>query len=245
MSKVIKSGPGHLFDSRPLLLSPDSFEEEIEAKLDPDNIISRAKQQCELIVRTAESEARALMDSAYADGYDAGIKAADRSFDELFGELQAAIEQESQERAELVDSIEEHALTLCVDIAEKIIRHEIKTTPQVVARTLKMCLRRLKVRDEATVRVNPAEVAHLRATRDELLSAAEHLRELNIVDDRRISAGGCVVESPSGEFDARIETQMEQIRRKLMDAFNNEFSQTNTEPAQIPGDDKADGHLPD
>ena len=244
MNKVIKSSPVNRFYESPIIISPDSIAQEV-SEPGPDDIISKTRQQCEIIVNTAHAEVRSLAEKAYAEGYEAGLSIAVQKADSLLEALQQAIDEETAEREALVRSIEQQALMLCVDTAEKVIRHEIRTDKQIVTRVLKMCLRRVKDRNEVTVRVNPAEVEGMRAMRDELLSSAENLRELNIVDDRRISAGGCIVESPSGDFDARIETQIDQIRRKLMDAFSNEFSQSSPEPVEIPADDQTDGHLPD
>lgn len=234
MSRVIKSTPSYGSSLlEPLILRPDALLNEI-GEVDAQDVVTLAKQQVEIIIRTAQAEARALLDTAYTDGYDAGVRAAAAAGDGLLKTLEQAIADESEERANLVRSIEEQALMLCVDTAEKVIRHEVRTDMGIVARVLKLCLRRVRDRDEVTVRVSPKEVDAIRAMRDELLGSAEGLRGVNIVDDRRVSAGGCIVESPSGDFDARIETQIEQIRKKLMDAFHNEFSKSDPEPIQIP-----------
>ncbi len=246
MNKVIKSTPALWFDSQPFLLIHDGQESRSdEEKIDATDVVTVAKQKCEIIIRTAHSEAQSVHDAAYSDGFEAGAKDAAQKAENLIEQLLQAIENQNVERSNLVHEIEEQALMLCVDVAEKIIRHEVRTDPRIIARVLKMCLRRLKHRGEVNVRANPSEVEHLRAMRDELLSTAESLRELNVIEDRRITAGGCVVESPSGDFDARLETQIEQIRRKLMDAFNNEFGEPDTGSVEIQRDDQADGHVPD
>jgi len=208
----------------PLVLNPSEVLDELgKAESDVQDVVIRAKQQVEIIIRTAQSEAKALLDQAYADGYRAGVEEAARRSQELLDRLDTAIADEAAERAALVETVEEQLLMLCVEVAEKIIRHEIKTDPRVVARALKSCLRRVRDRDEVTARVNPQEVAFIRTMRDELLASAEGIRGINVVDDRRVSAGGCVVESISGDFDARIETQIDQIRRKLMETFASRF----------------------
>ncbi len=246
MNKIIKSTPALWFDSQPFLLTHDARTlHGGEEKVDPDDVVTAAKQKCEIIIRTAHSEAQAVRDAAYADGFETGARDAAQKAESLIEKLRQTIEDQNIERENLIRSIEEEALMLCVDVAEKIIRHEVRTDPEIVSRVLKMCLRRLKHRGEVTVRANPSEVERLRAIRDELLNSAESLRELNIVEDRRVAAGGCVVESPSGDFDARIETQIEQIRRKLMDAFNNEFGEPDTGSVEIQRDDQADGYVSD
>lgn len=246
MNRVLKStyvgGPR---SSAPLVLDPNEVLNELgKAESDVQDVVVRAKQHVEIIVRTAQSEAKALLDQAYADGYRAGIEEAGRRSKELLDQLGQAIADEAAEREALVKAIEEQVLMLCVDAAEKVIRHEIRTDPLIVARAVKSCLTRVRDRNELTVRVSPQEVAHIRAMRDELLASAEGIRGVNVVDDRRVSAGGCIVESISGDFDATIETQIDQLRRKLMDTFEHEFSKSASGPEQIPRGDQQDGHGP-
>ena len=196
------------------------------AESDIQDVVVRAKQQVEMVLNTTRAEARALLDQAYKDGYSAGLQAAARSADEMLQRIEQDIAALELERETLIRSVEEQVLMLSVQAAEKIIKHEVKTDPQVVARTIRLCLRRVRDRDEVTVRVSPSEVAAVRAMRDELVGSAEGICGLNIVDDRRVSAGGCVAEVSSGDLDARIETQIEQLRRKLMDTFASEHSKS-------------------
>jgi flagellar assembly protein FliH len=129
-------------------------------------------------------------------------------------------------------------LKLCVESVEKIVRHEIRTDPKVVLRVIKACLRRVTESDEVRVRVNPSELAAVRAQRDELLQIAEGVRAINIMDDRRVSPGGCTVETATGDFDATVETQMEKIERKLVETFKNECSETGIESGEISQGDR-------
>jgi flagellar assembly protein FliH len=226
-----------------LVLDPNELLTQLgKANAALQDVVARAKQQVEIIIRTAQADAKALLDQAYADGYKAGVEQATRRADGLFERLEDAIAQERAEREELVKTVEEQVLMLCVAAAEKKLRHEIRTDPEIVARLIRLCLRRVRDRDEVTVRVSPQEVEHIKAMREELLSTVEGIRGFNVVDDRRVSAGGCIVESPSGDLDARIEIQIDQLRRKLMDTFEHEFSKPASGPDQVSRGDQQDGH---
>lgn len=228
MNRVIKSAYADASSaSAPYLLRPDDLLNGMGgAESDIQDIVSRAKQQVDMILRTARAEAKALLDQAYEDGRRLGAQQAAGAASDLINRLESDILEVAEERAGLVKSVEEQVLMLSIEAAEKIIRHEIKTDPSTVARTIQLCLRRVRDRDEVTVRVSPSEVAAVRAMRDELLGSAEGIRGLSIVDDRRVSAGGCVVEASSGDLDAKIETQIEELRRKLMDVLANELNKS-------------------
>lgn len=243
LNKIVKSSILDIIgEPATLVIRPNDLLNEFDGAAEIQDAVTRAKQQVEIIINTAQSEAKAVIEEAYEDGYKAGAQQATAQADELLRQLELDIAEVAAERAALVASIEEQVLMLCVNAAEKIIRHEIKTDPQVVARTIKLCLRRVRDRNEITIRVSPSEVELVRGMRDELISSAEGIGAVNIVDDRRISAGGCVVECPSGDFDARIETQIEQLRRKMMDVFAHEFNKHDNRHDEIPDDSQQAGY---
>jgi flagellar biosynthesis/type III secretory pathway protein FliH len=183
-------------------------------------ILEKAKTQAEIIVKSAKSEAEGILEKAKADGYLAGFENAASEAKALIERLQSNIDQIAEDRVSAMAALESEIVKLCIEISEKVIRHEIKTSPEVIIRVIKSCLRRVKDSTEVYIRVNPAEIENVRAKREELLSVAEGLRSLNIVDDRRVSNGGCVIESDSGDFDARIETQTEKLKKKIMESLD-------------------------
>jgi flagellar assembly protein FliH len=181
--------------------------------------IGHAKSEADLLISSARAEAKSIRDASQTEGYRAGIEHGKRRVQELIDRLEADITSVASDKEAVLCEIEPEVLKLCVETVEKIIRHEIKTDPKVVVRVIRSCLRRVKNSSEVRIRVNPGELAEVRAQREELLGLADGLRSVSIVDDRRISAGGCVIETSSGDFDATIETQLDRINKKLGDTY--------------------------
>ena len=70
-------------------------------------------------------------------------------------------------------------------------------------------LRRVADNGALRVRVNPDDLEMVRSNRADLLHIVEGVsRTSKFVEDRRVGAGGCIVETESGSIDARIETQL-------------------------------------
>lgn len=238
MSKVIKSGPlfvqrVQLSDLRP----PPPVLQEVhvlqDAEDDARRTLDLAIQEATIIVRTARSEVQQIIDEAYTAGYNSGLRKGAEEAAVLIARLEEDANRVAADWVDLVDSAEPEVLKLCLEAVEKVIRHEIKIDPRVVVRTIKSCLRRIKDRSHIDVRVSPEEVAFVREQRDELLSVAEGTRAINIMDDRRVSPGGCVVESASGTLDAKIETQFDQISKKMMEIYENGRRQIHTGSDEI------------
>jgi flagellar biosynthesis/type III secretory pathway protein FliH len=55
----------------------------------------------------------------------------------------------------------------------------------------------------------------LRDRRNDLLASGEGVREIMIETDDTVERGGCIIESASGNIDARIATQLAQIETAL------------------------------
>jgi flagellar biosynthesis/type III secretory pathway protein FliH len=244
--RLIKSAPagGPGVDVRPIDLVPIGLAEAASSSplAQSDDPISVARREADVIVRTAQSEAEALRDEARKAGHQVGLEDAAQTVDELIQRLESNIAEVAAQRNALIDEVELQVLKLCIEAVEKVIRHEIRTDPRVVERTIKACLRRVKGSSEAYIRVSPQELEHVKERRDELLSAAERISTIHIVDDRRVSPGGCVVESDSGSLDARTSTQMDRLNDKLMERFEHDRRQTGSEPGEILRDDRKDGH---
>jgi len=64
------------------------------------------------------------------------------------------------------------------------------------------------------VRVNPADLERMRDHRDELIAIGD-IRNLRVVEDKRVDRGGVVIDSDTGTIDARIRTQLDEARKIL------------------------------
>ncbi|MHB9037034.1 MAG: FliH/SctL family protein [Armatimonadota bacterium] len=212
MNNIIKCDRSSVAVADPLRLRS------LDGSVDVDPL-KRARSEANLIISSAHAEAQSIRDEALAEGHRIGMEEGRRRVQELIHRLEADIASVAADREAVLLEIEPEVLKLCVHAVEKIIRHEIKTDPRIVLRVIKSCLRRVKDSSEVRIKVNPSELAEVRAQRDELLGLADGLRAVSIVDDRRISPGGCVVETSSGDFDATIETQLDRINKKLGDTY--------------------------
>jgi flagellar assembly protein FliH len=247
--KVIKRGGalrwlgGTRVDVRPVDLTQIEASPQAEdlAYVD-DDPVARAEREAEIIRGTARAEAQSILDEAREEGHRAGAADAARSASELISSLESAVEHVAAQRNALIDEVEPQMLKLCIEAVEKITRHEIRTDPHVVERVIKTCLRRVKDSSEVCVRVNSGELEQMKASRDELLAVADGISSIQIVDDRRVSPGGCVVESESGSLDARIETQLNRLQDKLMERFEHDRGETGPGPDEIQRDDQESGH---
>jgi flagellar biosynthesis/type III secretory pathway protein FliH len=77
-------------------------------------------------------------------------------------------------------------------------------------------LRRITDKEQVRIRVSVSDAEQVKSLREELIAMTDGLRQLEIIDDRRVGDGGCVIETGAGTIDAKIETQFAEVERALV-----------------------------
>ena len=107
-----------------------------------------------------------------------------------------------------------------LDIARQVIRTEVGQNPEIVQNVVRNAIRRVTDKSQVRIRVSVGDAGTVREMRDDLLAVLDGLQNLEIVDDRRVGPGGCVIETQAGTIDAKIETQLAEVARALKVADN-------------------------
>jgi flagellar assembly protein FliH len=74
-----------------------------------------------------------------------------------------------------------------------------------------------KDRSRLVIRVSPADYHELIETRESLTENGNS-RSIEILADDRVELGGCLLETPAGNLDGRLEVQLQQLRDTLLNA---------------------------
>jgi flagellar assembly protein FliH len=186
-------------------------------KEEADLIIEEAQLRASEIISQAESEAESIRASAYEEGRLKAIHELEEqrsALEEYRKELESNAEAQLQK---FWDEIEPELLKLAVDIAEKILRKEFSEHEDYVLTTVKSALYQLRDKKQVKIRVNPSDHEFVRSHKDDLISSFDGIGSLEVIEDRRVDQGGCVIESANGNLDARITTQLEQVKRALLE----------------------------
>ncbi|GBF11600.1 flagellar assembly protein H [Tepidibacillus sp. HK-1] len=159
----------------------------------------------------------------FQSGYEEGLKNAEAKMQEqylsLFDQAQKILKEAYQLKEQIISEAEPILVDLSVSIAQKIILKEIEMNPDIIKAITKEALKQTKELEKITINVSPNHFAYLHNARDELLLELHGQVELLIFPDPTIDHGGCVIRNSSGTLDARIDTQLEEIKQVLMDVI--------------------------
>jgi flagellar biosynthesis/type III secretory pathway protein FliH len=112
--------------------------------------------------------------------------------------------------------VEQEVVEIALAVSAKILRREIARDGEYLPRLVRRCLRKLVRRAPVTIRLNPQDHSSIAATAPELFgeeTGGSH--EITLVADRRISRGGCVVETPDFVVDGTVGSQLATARKAL------------------------------
>jgi len=87
---------------------------------------------------------------------------------------------------------------------------------------VKRALQKLSNRERVVVRVHRNDYMRIREIKEELLRKIDGLGYLEVQEDPRVEEGGCIVETVFGNIDARIESQITNLREGLLKVLSEE-----------------------
>ena len=148
----------------------------------------------------------------YALGHEAGVADGLKEIESVIHSLQQAMQEIKKLRTELCLNTEKEAVRLSLAIAGKILAREPATTPKIIAGVVKKTFETITINAPVRIRMHPSELAYMRERRHLIPIEGE----VTFIDDPSISCGGCVVESLSGDIDARIESQLKVIEEAFL-----------------------------
>jgi flagellar assembly protein FliH len=150
-------------------------------------------------------------DDAFNKGYADGIAAGSRNVEEAAQRLGAIIGELEKFRDSKTDELLPDLIDLSIAIAKKIVHANIEKDRDNIIAIVREALSKLGGSEEKImIRVNPDDYDTM-LSNIEALRGETRLKDITIEPTDGISPGGCFIESPSGEVDARIEEMLKEI----------------------------------
>jgi flagellar assembly protein FliH len=211
----------------PSMITDESPLDPADLRTDAEAVLASARDQAAELIDDAKTQAEALREAAWQEGFHQGKQEARAAVeaelrvdwegrqDALRAELDTIAADIGAARAKLWLSQESEMVALALDIARQVIKTEVTQNPAVVHAVLANALRRITDKDNVRVRVSVADAPRVKEAREDLMEVVDGLRFIEIVEDRRVGDGGCVIETNAGTIDAKIETQTAEVARAL------------------------------
>ncbi len=168
------------------------------------------------VLSAVRAEAEQIRAQAWAageaEGRAAGMAAARDDAQPSVAAMAAALESIGQLKAQVLADLEQDAVEMALRLAEQILAGVLDVQPERVLEVGRNALRHLIDRRRVTLVVNPGDLELVSECVDQLQSELGGIEHLGVQSDRRISRGGAIARTESGDIDAGIDTQLARAR---------------------------------
>ncbi len=169
--------------------------------LQPQGAVGTTERSLEQII----DEAR---DRGHAEGFAAGRADALAQLAPAADAMAEALVEAQRQTDVFVEDAERAAVELALALAGKIVGAAVEVQPELVLEVVAGALRRTTVRDQLVLELNPEDFDLVRDAAEAVAGRIGGVRRMDIVAERRVGRGGCVIRTGEGEIDARVDQQL-------------------------------------
>lgn len=213
-----------------------------------DMINENAKSEAKVILEKAEHDARLIEAEAkrnieqwwqenqeklttekalakqrgYEEGYEQGMRearlAVQQDYEYKLDQIQTMLQMAYKEKEAIISEAEPFLLQLSTVIASQIIKQELEANPDQMVNLIQQHILRFKEKESITVCVHPDDFEFIQGQRTHLIAVVNGETEIKIIPDHSVSPKGCIIRTAYGSVDAQIDTQIEEIKKVLLEA---------------------------
>lgn len=195
-----------------------------EASEEAQRMLDEAKQQIEAWWQDRREQDEQLIEASKAEGFHQGYTEGQEQakhdlkekIEAMMGEAQSILSAAQINKEQIIQEAEPFIVALSCEIAGKVIDKQLTIEPEFAIDLIKRTLSRKREQGTITLCVAPSHYAFVQAAKEELALAVDSQAELLIIPDSTVKDQGCVIRSAYGSVDARIDTQLGEIKKELL-----------------------------
>lgn len=146
--------------------------------------------------------------AGYEEGQKAGFQSGLDSVREIAGQITALTDNFRTALAALDQSVADQVLSLALEVARQVLQGVVTTRPEVLLPTIREALAALPIHHgHIMLHLNPADASFVREHLGEQFSQSGS----QIVEDKEVQAGGCLLRAGSSEVDASLDVRWKRV----------------------------------
>ena len=168
-----------------------------------------------------EADSAANEKKAYAKGYTegkaAGIQEENAKITASVNDFQTIISSFERLKSEIYKQSESNAVKIALAVAKKIVLREVSVNKDIILSVVKQALGKIMGQEHIKIKINPDDLKIIKKHGIDNSELPFNKGIAVFEEDPEITCGGCVVETDSGDIDARIESQLLLIEETFLD----------------------------
>ncbi|MFP3809797.1 flagellar assembly protein FliH [Bacillus sp. SIMBA_005] len=157
--------------------------------------------------------------AGYQDGFQKGEADAMSQYRSILDQANDIVSLAKQDYEEKIESSAEKIVELAFELAKRVWYSAEDTKDQFLA-LVKQVISEVKEYDDISIYVDPKHYDHVMEYKDELIRILQKDTHLAIYSDEKAPKGTCYVETSFGKVEASVDTQMNQLKEKLLEVID-------------------------
>lgn len=195
-----------------------------EASEEAERMLQEAREQIDSWWQEQRQQdehlTEALRSQGFQQGFEEGKVQAELDLqvqiEKMMIEAQEVLKEAYVAKDQIIQEAEPFLVELACGIAEKVIDKQLTIEPDHTLELIRQSLSRKREQGLITLCVAPDQFTFVQAAREELSLSIDSQAELQILPDSTVKDKGCVIRSSFGSVDARIDTQLAEIKKELV-----------------------------
>lgn len=180
----------------------------------------KAKEIVENAKNAANSEVNDIKANAWEEGFNRGKQEAmqrmEEDIDAVLISANKVLTESSIKAREIFQDNKSEIIKLSFEIAKKIIKKEV-SDKEVLFENLVEAMKKAQSNKELKIFVNWEQLSFGKEIKDILKNNFQGIETIDIIEDRTVEPGGCIIETKLGKIDATIKNQLDIVFNALIE----------------------------
>ena len=180
----------------------------------------KAREILENAINDANSEVNNIKANAWEEGFNRGKQEAmqrmEEDVDAVLISANKVLTESSIKAREIFQDNKSEIIKLSFEIAKKIIKKEA-SDKEVLFENLVEAMKKAQSNKELKIFVNWEQLSFGKEIKDILKNNFQGIETIDIIEDRTVEPGGCIIETKLGKIDATIKNQLDIVFNALIE----------------------------
>jgi len=175
--------------------------------------LSQVPEETDLI---AEAEKKAYA-KGFADGQTSAVQAEEVKLTAVLNDFQSVFSDFEKIKIDNCKHAEVNAVKIAMAIAKKIVLGEVSVNEDMVIKIVNQVMGKITGDEQVKIKIHPDDFQVIKMHETGNAELILNRKSILFEEDSGITRGGCVVETDSGNIDARLESQLLIIEEAFLD----------------------------
>ncbi len=161
------------------------------------------------------TERQQAYNQGFNDGHEKGLAIGHQEAKKVIDNFAGLIKDAVSQREVLYEEAHRKILELVLKIARKVTFDAARIDPDVTAGIISGTIEKLVDKSKIKIKVRPEHLPMIEQQIERFMGESTAIKEITIEPDSRVRYGGCFIETPTGDIDARVESQLDIITEEI------------------------------